>query len=116
MLRANRLKSLLPAAAAALLLAGCGTSNKPPLPAELGGQSPSATQCLDLFRHVIPDAEIEVTGAKVVNDTPTRTTVSIDGTRGEVAPSPIVARDIAVECKFDHDVLVDFHWTKPPFR
>lgn len=116
MRRANRLEALLPAVAAALLLAGCGLSNKVSPPAEIGGQSPSAAQCLDLFQHAIPDAEIDVTGAKIVNDSPTRTTVSIGGTRSDVAPSAAVARDIAVECKFEHDVLMDFHWTKPPFR
>jgi len=102
------------AVATLLLVTACGVA-KPPLPSELGGQSAPAEHCLDVFKQAIPDADIEITSAKSVNDSVAKATVTIEGTR-DVTPSAALARDLAAECKFDHDVLMDFHWTKAPFR
>jgi hypothetical protein len=80
------------------------------------GKSTPTEQCTGLMADAFPDDDIEITRKTVVHSSLTAQTVSIQGTRSDVPPTAALARDIAVECKFDHDVLTDFHWSKPPFR
>jgi hypothetical protein len=96
-----------------LALAGCGTS--------LGGMLPQSApapeaQCADLMLAGFRGSEIEITHKTVVSDSITATTVTIEATRPDIVPSAALARDIAGQCKFEHHILMDFHWTKPPFR
>jgi hypothetical protein len=93
---------------AGLALAGCSLL--------FGGKKLPVEQCADLMVAAFPDGDIEITHKSAVNSSITTVIVTIEGARTDVAPTAAVAHDVAVECKFDHDVLTDFHWTKAPFH
>ena len=82
----------------------------------LGGKPNPTQQCADLMIDAFPDGEIEITHKSIAQNSLSLQTVTIQGARNDVPPTAAVAHDVAVECKFDHDVLTDFHWSKPPFR
>jgi len=42
--------------------------------------------------------------------------IDIQGIRNGLPDAETMMRDIAVQCRFDHGVLVDFHWTAGPWR
>ena len=89
------------------VLAGCGLT---------GERKPAAEFCADLVVQALPDGDVGITRKSTANSGIAQITATVEATRGDVAPTAAVARDVAAECKFDHDVLVDFHWTKAPFR
>jgi hypothetical protein len=103
----RRLLLVIPAT---LTLAGCGLAPKaftgPPDPGE---------QCAAVLDEAFPGGDIAITAKKITPNSITATIVTIEGTRN-VEPSAALARDVAVECRFERGVLLDFHWTKPPFR
>jgi hypothetical protein len=104
----GHLRQLLLLVPAGLALTGCGIIPKsPPEPEE---------QCADLMLAGFRGSDIDITHKAAVNDSITATTVTIEATRRDVVPSAAAARDIAGQCKFEHHILMDFHWTKPPFR
>lgn len=103
----QRLLLLIPLA---LALTGCGLA-----PKALTGPPQPGEQCAALLDEAFPGGEIAITNRKIVMESITTTMVTLDGTR-DVTPSNAVARDVAAECRYDHGVLMDFHWTKPPFR
>ena len=103
-LRFGRLLCLCPLLAA---LNGCGL---------FGGKPNPTDQCADLMIDAFPDGDIDITHKSIVQSSLALQTVTIRGARSDVPPTAAVAHDVAVECKFDHDVLTDFHWSKPPFR
>ena len=65
-----------------------------------------------------PGAEFEITGSHVKPDADASlatTMVQVEGTR-ELSPgSGISSYAVGAECRFDHGVLTQFHWTKGPF-
>ena len=81
-----------------------------------GGKPNPTDQCADLMIDAYPDGDIDITHKSIVQNSLALQTVTIQGARNDVPPTAAVAHDVAVECKFDHDVLTDFHWSKPPFR
>jgi len=81
-----------------------------------GGKPNPTDQCADLMIDAYPDGDIDITHKSIVQSSLAIQIVTIQGARSDVAPTAAVAHDVAVECKFDHDVLTDFHWSKPPFR
>jgi hypothetical protein len=94
-------------------LGGCGSAPLPS-PGALGG-NPSATErCVETMRVALDGGRFDVAGQNTQDESITTSIVTIDATRGDVAPSPAQARDISGQCRFDHGVLVDFHWTKSP--
>ena len=88
------------------VLAGCGMT---------GERKPVGEFCADLVIQALP-GEVEITHKNTASVGIAQITASVEATRKDVAPTAAVARDVAAECKFDHDVLVDFHWTKAPIR
>jgi hypothetical protein len=99
----------------ALGLGGCMTV-RGELPSVLTNPGKPPEHCLDLMLESFARDDIDITHQDVANLSTTTTVVTIEATRNNVVPSPAIARDIAVECKFEHDILIDFHWTKPPFH
>lgn len=67
------------------------------------------------MQDAFPDSHIEITKQATAYTSMTSTTIAIEGVRRDVAPSGMLARQVAVECKLDHNVVVDFHWTAGPF-
>jgi hypothetical protein len=98
--------------ATGLLLAGCGLGS-------LRDVSYS-DRCAELMKSSFPGGNIEVTKQNAAIDQSggniSTMLVTVEGTRKDVPASGFVARDVAVECRFDDGVLTSFRWTTGPFR
>jgi|HubBroStandDraft_1064217.scaffolds.fasta_scaffold00009_58 hypothetical protein len=106
-------------ASGGLALAGCTSVRetvRSSVPSALITKATPADQCNDLLLDAFPGDDLDITKKSVVDTSPTATIVTIEATRSTVVPSAGLAREIAVECRFDRLVLMDFHWTKPPFH
>lgn len=84
-------------------------------------REPSYTdRCAALMKASFPGGDITVTDAHAALSHQAASlaimTAEVAGTRQNVAAGGFVAREVAVECRFDNGVLTDFHWTKGPFR
>lgn len=97
------------AALAAAPLAGCG------LGSSLRVASPPDF-CVDTMRRAVPEATFDITKQTSESEALERVKVEVEATRTDSSPSPMIASEVAVECVFDHDALIDFHWTKSPFK
>jgi hypothetical protein len=92
-----------------------------PLLAECRLRDPSlADRCSDVMREAYPDAGIKVKKSQVVSDTAaasiTDEIVQIDGVRPDIPAEGFIARDVAVECRFENGIMTNFRWTAGPFR
>ena len=99
----------------ALAPAACGVPASLTPPALTGNPSPGE-RCAALMADAFPGGGIDVTGQNIVSDSVATVVVTVEGARSDVVPSAHLAREVAAECKFDHEVLLDFHFTKSPFR
>jgi hypothetical protein len=93
---------------AALCLAGAGCG----IQRDVG----TAERCADIMRRAYPSAAIEVTkiGASAVSLT--TIVAKAEGIRTDLPPGAALARDLAVECRFDDNILTEFRWTAGPTR
>jgi hypothetical protein len=66
-------------------------------------------RCFDFMRRAAPNARFEMTD-KSVNSTIDSDTVTILANRNDATP----AYGVSVQCRFDHGMIVDFHWLKGP--
>jgi len=101
-------------AAAGLLLAGCGIRQAArDLTGSLAPDAVSlADRCAGAMRQALPSANIRVDNETSQNTGINTMTARVEGTRTEYPQDSAIARDVAVECHFDGEMLVDFHWTK----
>ena len=83
------------------LAAGCG------IPHDIG----LAERCADLMQSAYPSAQIEITKSDAAATSLTTIIAHVEGSRSDVPPDGPSARDLAVECRFDENVLTGFHWT-----
>ena len=88
------------------LAAGCG------IPHDIG----LAERCADLMQSAYPSAQIEITKSDAAATSLTTIIAHVEGSRSDVPPDGPSARDLAVECRFDENVLTGFHWTAGPTR
>jgi hypothetical protein len=75
-----------------------------------------ADRCANVMRAAMPFADIDI-GKLSSENTGIRTiTARVEGTRGDAPKDVPIARDLAVECQFDSNILTGFRWTKggPP--
>lgn len=104
MLRARR----APVALACLLLcfsaAGC----------RLVPQGGMAERCADLMKSAYPGADIDITKRVAAAESLTAIVAHVEGERTNLPPNTTLARHLAVECRFDNDVLTGFRWTAGP--
>ena len=75
-----------------------------------------AERCADIMRSAYPSAAIDITKRDASATSLTTIIASVEGTRTDVAPDGPLARDLAVECRFDENVLTSFRWTRGPTR
>jgi hypothetical protein len=96
------------------LLAGCGAVENKVQNAKVDIGSPSyVTRCVDLMKRAYPDSgDFQVTDQHF-STTMTTSTVTVQAMRPDV-PANSGMRDVGAECRFDHGVIVEFHWTKNP--
>lgn len=96
-----------------LLLSGCGAVEDKVQNAQLAVGSPSyVSRCVDLMHRALPDTDFNVTDQHFSTEM-TTSVVTVQAMRPDV-PANSGMRDIGAECRFDHGVIVDFHWTKNP--
>lgn len=102
----RRIRRTLAALALALpgLTAGCHV-----IPS--GGM---AERCADIMKQAYPGADIDITKREAAATGITTILAHVEGVRSDMPPQGPLARDLAVECKFDGDILTGFRWTKGP--
>ncbi len=88
------------------LAAGCS------IPHETG----LAERCADVMRRAYPSATIEITKSEATATTLTTIIARVEGSRTDMSPDGPLPRDLAVECRFDENVLTGFRWTAGPTR
>jgi hypothetical protein len=86
----------------------------------VGGSVPRAfsptDDCTATMRHAFAEAKFDVQKAESKPGIVGVTEVTVEATREDVPPSNLVNTDVAAYCRYDHNVLVEFRWTKPPLN
>jgi hypothetical protein len=77
-------------------------------------QGGMADRCADFMSRAYPGAKIDVTKSAVAAKSLTTIVATVEGVRTDLPPQGGQPRHLAVECRFDNDVLTAFHWTKGP--
>ena len=73
-----------------------------------------AERCADFMKAAYPGADIDITKSEAAATSLTSIVAHVEADRTNLpSPSPI-ARHLAVECKFDNDILTGFRWTAGP--
>ena len=75
-----------------------------------------ADRCADVMRRAYPSATIEITKSEAAATTLTTIVARVEGLRTDMPPDAPLPRDLAVECRFDENVLTSFRWTAGPTR
>ncbi len=77
-------------------------------------------RCGDAMKEAFPGGGIKVTNTQVVQDTaaPTLTAMiaRVQGVRPDLPAGGVFPRDVAVECRFEENVLTEFRWTAGPLQ
>ena len=73
-------------------------------------------RCADTMRTAYPTAEIEVTKSEASPDGMSGLVANVEAVRTDMTPDSPLTHDLAVECRYDHNVLTGFRWTKGPLR
>ena len=94
----------LPCVALCSVVAACA------VPRDLG----LAERCADIMRRAYPSAAIDITKSEATATSLTTIIAKAEGVRADVPPGAPVPHDLAVECRFDQDVLTGFRWTAGP--
>ena len=96
--------------AASVLLAGLCTVAACALPHDVG----LAERCADIMRRAAPAATIEITKSEASATSLTTVVAQAEGVRTDLPADSPAPRNLAVECRFDENILTDFHWTAGP--
>ncbi len=92
-----------------LAVAGCGLRE-----ASLGDR------CADAMKEAFPGSGIKVTNTHVTQDSAgaslTAMIARVEGVRPDVSAGSTLAHDVAVECRFEENVLTSFRWTAGPLQ
>ena len=73
-----------------------------------------AERCGDIMRRAYPSAAIDITKTETTVTSLTTIVASAEGVRTDVPPGAPVPHDLAVECRFDENILTGFRWTAGP--
>jgi hypothetical protein len=104
MFRLRRACAVLAAGSLQLAVAGC----------HLVPQGGMAERCAQLMRFAYPGADIDIKKREAAATSLTTIVAHVDGERTNLPPHALVARHLAVECKFDNNILIGFRWTAGP--
>ena len=86
--------------------AGCGISRNVGL----------ADRCADTMRRAFPSATIEVTKSEAAATSLTTIMARVEAVRSDMPPDSPLPRELAVECRYDDNILTGFRWTAGPTR
>jgi hypothetical protein len=73
-----------------------------------------AERCADLMHQADPGAKIDITSSSAAATSITTIVAHVEGVRTDLPPHGPLPRHLAVECRFDDNVLTGFRWTKGP--
>lgn len=68
------------------------------------------------MRRAYPSATIEITKSEASATSLTTIMARVEGVRSEMPEGGPLPRDLAVECRFDENILTGFRWTAGPLR
>jgi hypothetical protein len=85
--------------------AACGS-----IPRDVG----LAERCADIMRRAYPSAAIEITKTEATATSLTTIVATAEGVRTDVPPGAPLPQNLAVECRFDENILTGFRWTAGP--
>ena len=84
------------------------------LASQLAPQRGMAERCADLMMSAYPGAEIDITKSTAAAISLTAIVAHVEGERTNIPPNAAIARHLAVECRFDNNILTSFRWTAGP--
>lgn len=104
-----------------LFLAGCGlwdsageTAGNTVFGAQMAaGNASYVDRCADFMRKAYPDARFEITSKRLGIGLNTAL-VDIQATRKDTTAGGKTPLEVAAQCRFESEVIVDFHWTASP--
>jgi hypothetical protein len=73
-----------------------------------------AERCAEIMRRAYPSAAIDITKSEAEATSLTTIVAKAEGVRTDVPPGAPVPHDLAVECRFDENILTGFRWTAGP--
>lgn len=89
------------------IAAGCST-----IPRDVG----LGERCADFLRLAYPSAPIDITKTDASATSLTTIIAHAEGVRTDMSTDGPLARNLAVECRFDENILTGFHWMAGPTR
>lgn len=93
-----------------LLITLCGVATTCGIPHDVG----LADRCADIMRRAYPNAALDITKSEASATGLTTIIARVEGARTDTPPDSPLPRDLAVECRFDENVLTGFRWTAGP--
>lgn len=73
-----------------------------------------AERCADMMQRAFPSATIDITKSEASAVSLTTIDAKAEGIRTDLPTDTPVARDLAVECRFEQNILTEFRWTAGP--
>jgi hypothetical protein len=73
-----------------------------------------AERCADIMRSAYPNAAIDIAKTQASATSLTTIVAQAEGVRTDLPPDAPLGRDLAVECRFDNNILTGFRWTAGP--
>jgi hypothetical protein len=98
------------ASTALLCVALCSVAAACASPRDVG----LAERCADIMRRAYPSAAIDITKSEATATSLTAIVAKAEGVRTDVPPGAPAPLDLAVECRFDENILTGFRWTAGP--
>jgi len=99
-------------AAASLLIALTGLAAGCGIPHSVG----LAERCVEIVKSAYPSAAIDITKSEATATSFTTIVAHVEGLRTDLSPEAPLRRELAAECRFDENVLTEFHWTAGPMH
>jgi hypothetical protein len=73
-----------------------------------------AERCVNLMKEAYPGADINITKIMAAATSLTTIVANVEADRTNLPSHPPIVHHLAVECRFDNDVLTGFRWTAGP--
>ena len=74
----------------------------------------AAERCAEFMRRAYPSAAIDITKTDATATSLTTIVAKAEGVRTDVPPGAPLPQNLAVECRFDENIMTGFQWTAGP--
>jgi hypothetical protein len=75
-----------------------------------------AERCGDMMRSAAPSMTLEITRSGATATSLITIIAQVEAVRTDVPADGVLPRDLAVECRFEENILTGFRWTAGPTR